>query len=599
MTARAISGLFVYNVLLLGTGAGVLWGIRGWRCWTDFVRLAGLAYFLGVSSVMIVLTLELVLGVPVTATTSVVSCALLAASGLVIGRMRGRSRPSLHPSGWRFPGLSLFAALFVAGIVVYFEGLFRTGRLAGIVGEWDSWAFWVPKADAIYWFGRLSPDFLLLLPQLPSYPPGLSTLEAGAFHAMGAPDSVTLHLQHWFFAVGFAAAVAGVLARRVHPEILYPVLLLVLVAPSLQRVISLYGDIPLAYQVALAALLLALWVDEQRTWQLAAATVLFAGAMLTKREGILFTACVLLAALAASWAERRMLWRRLVFAGLVAFALALPWRIWFVAHGLQGDGPDAGYLGALHHLDRVWPSFRLVVGTLFDSDLWPVVPLVAVAATVLAALAASWRISVYSAVFVAASVALSTWAMWSNITLPITHPGQGNPIDRVTSTPILVLAVLTPLLLERAWSARATRANVQPAGAVLRDALVFKSRWAWAVVALGVLSHPGAMLVGYSGSGLPGGWPHFPSASDCVSAPVDGELVRVVVGFADTYQEANVLAGRARAAGLGAIRIGQDGCGRLRVFAGGMESAAASQRMLAAAREAGLRPALESAVARR
>ena len=49
MTARAIIGLCAYNLVLLGTGAGVLWGIRGWRWWTDFVRLTGLAYFLGVA----------------------------------------------------------------------------------------------------------------------------------------------------------------------------------------------------------------------------------------------------------------------------------------------------------------------------------------------------------------------------------------------------------------------------------------------------------------------------------------------------------------------------------------------------------------------
>ncbi len=599
MTARAIIGLCAYNLVLLGTGAGVLWGIRGWRWWTDLVRLTGLAYFLGVGSLMVLLTFELVVGIPVTAATILGSCVLLAASGIVVGRLRGHSRPRLHPSAWRFPGLSLFAALFVAGIVVYFEGLFRAGRLATAVTAWDSWAFWVPKAEGIYWFDRLSPGFLLSLPQLPSYPPGLSALEAGAFHALGAPDSVTLHLQYWFFAAGFVAAVAGLLSRRVHQAILYPALLLVLVAPSLvERMTSVYGDIPLAYLIALAALLLVLWLEEQQPWQLAVATIFLAGAMLTKREGILFTVCVLVAAFAATWAERRLRWKPLLVTGLVAFALALPWRIWFVAHALPGDGPDAGYLGAFHHLDRVWPSFHLVLTTLFDRDLWPIVSAVAVAAIVLAAVAGSWRISAYSAVFLGASLAMCTWAIWSNTDLPITQADEANPIVRVTSTPILVLAVLTPLLLERTWSARTTPASAEPAGTVLRDALVFRSRWAWVVVAVGLLSHPGAMLVGYSGSGLPGGLPHFPSASDCVSAPVAGERVRVTVGYADTYQEANALAGRARAAGLGAIRIGQDGCGRLRVFAAGMESAAALH-MLAAAREAGLRPALESAEARR
>ena len=135
MTIRAISGLFVVNVFLLGVGAGVLWGVRGWRWWTDLVRLAGIAYFLGLSSLMTLLTLELVLGVPIRAVTIVLSGIALVALGIAVGRLRGRSLPHLRPPGWRVPGLTLFGALFVAGIVVYMEALFRADRLAGIVAS--------------------------------------------------------------------------------------------------------------------------------------------------------------------------------------------------------------------------------------------------------------------------------------------------------------------------------------------------------------------------------------------------------------------------------------------------------------------------------
>ena len=72
-----------------------------------------------------------------------------------------------------------------------------------------------------------------MLPQLPSYPPGPATIQAGAFHAMGSADTTTLHLQYWFIAVGFAVAVIGLLASRVHHAILFPTLLALLVAPSL------------------------------------------------------------------------------------------------------------------------------------------------------------------------------------------------------------------------------------------------------------------------------------------------------------------------------------------------------------------------------
>ena len=58
VTPRALVGLAVLNVFFLVVGAGVLWGIRGWRCWTELVRLAGLAYLLGLASLMVLMTVR-------------------------------------------------------------------------------------------------------------------------------------------------------------------------------------------------------------------------------------------------------------------------------------------------------------------------------------------------------------------------------------------------------------------------------------------------------------------------------------------------------------------------------------------------------------
>ena len=159
----------------------------------------------------------------------------------------------------------MFVALIVAGIVVYFEALFRAERLAGVAREWDSWALWLPKSKALYLSGTLDPEFLRMLPQLPSYPPGPATIQAGAFHAMGSADTTTLHLQYWFIAVGFAVAVIGLLASRVHHAILFPVLLALLVAPSLvDWVTTVYADLPMGYLIAVAALLVILWIEEEK-----------------------------------------------------------------------------------------------------------------------------------------------------------------------------------------------------------------------------------------------------------------------------------------------------------------------------------------------
>jgi hypothetical protein len=76
------------------------------------------------------------------------------------------------------------------------------------------------------------------------------------------------------------------------------------------------------------------------------------------------------------------------------------------------------------------------------------------------------------------------------------------------------------------------------------------------------------MLVGYSGSGLPGGAPSFAGSGACVAAPAEARTVRRVVGYASSYPEAEELRRRAVGAGLKDVRLGQDGCGRVRVFVG-------------------------------
>lgn len=587
MTARAILGLVVLNVFVLAVGAGVLWGVRGWRWWTDFARLAGVAYLLGLSVLMVLLTSEIVAGIPVGVPAILVTGAAVVVLGILVGRRRRFTRPGLRPPGWRVPGISVFAALFVAGIVVYFESLFRAQRLAGAAREWDSWANWLPKAKQLYATGHLDPEFLSLVTpsQPPGYPPGPATIQAAAFHAMGSMDTVTLHVQYWFIAAGFVLAVAGLLAGRVHGAILFPVLLAVLVSPTvIEWIATLYSDLPVGYLVAVAALLIALWLEDRKSWQLAAATVLLSGAMLTKREAFLFAACVLLAGFVASFRDRRRLWRPLLAAGLIAFALTLPWRIYFTAHGLTGDGPQLGYV-PLSHLDVAWPALRLNVSTFLDPDRFHYVPVLAVAAIVLAALAGASRIAVYSGVFVAAAVAGGAWVSWTN---PVAYNDLW-PARRFTSITVLVLAALIPLLLQQAWSsAHALRPRAGRLGAVLFG----RSRAAWAVVLVGLLSHPVSMLVGYSGSGLPGGSPRWPGHADCVSAPAPGQKARVVVGYADSYREANVMRRQALAAGLADVQVAQDGCGRARVFveAG---SPTESQALVAVARAANLDATLE------
>jgi len=448
VTLRAILGLVLLNGFLLLVGTAVLFAVRGWRSWGEVARLSGLAYLLGVCGCGCVWVAELVLGIPFTAVTVIVTGAALALLAAVVGRRLGRSmpapsRPALVAS-WTLPG-----AVFAAATLVLLEALFRAGRLRALF-EYDAWGFWVPKAKAIYFFHGLDTYFFTTLPG-PSYPPLVPALEATSFQFMGSADVVTLHLQFWFLFAGFAAAVAGLLCRRVPALLLWPPLLLALVAPqALGRALQPQADLLLDELVAGAALLLGLWLLDRERWQLVAATILLAGAMVTKREGFLLAACVLAAAFVATLRDRRS-WPALALVAVIAFLPSVPWRIWFETHGLPNDTPEAGGTGLFAHLDRAWPSLKLTVRVLFTYDLWLIVAPLAILAVVAVFLAGRAVLAVYGGLVLVLGVAGFTWITWSFPSLPITENPALNPVIRSVGALVIISAGLVPLLLAAAW----------------------------------------------------------------------------------------------------------------------------------------------------
>lgn len=449
MTVRAIAGLLLLNGFLLAVGTGVLFGVRGWRSWGELARHSGLAYLLGVAASGAVWVLELVVGVPFTFATVVLTGVGVAALGAGAGWRLGRRLPPVSPRP-SLPAVSLVTAIFVAATGVVFEALFRAGRLRGLY-EYDAWAFWVPKAKAIYFFHGLDEHFFTTLPG-PSYPPLVPALQAAAFQFMGSPDAVTVHLQFWFLLVGFVGAVAGLLSHRVPPLLLWPPALLALVSPQLiGRALQPQADLLLDELVGLAALVVALWLIERRPWQLTAATILLAGAMLTKREGFLLAACVLAAALAASARDLRRAWPRLALVGVIGFLPSVPWRVWFETRGLPSDAPEAGGLGLFDHLDRVWPSLELTVRALFTYDLWLVVAPLALLAVGAALLAGRYALGIYAGAVLGLGLAGFTWITWSFPSLPITENPALNPIIRSVGALVTIAAALVPLLLGAAW----------------------------------------------------------------------------------------------------------------------------------------------------
>jgi hypothetical protein len=279
-------------------------------------------------------------------------------------------------------------------------------------------------------------------------------MEASAFQFMGSADVVTLHLQFWFFACGFVASVAGLLAPRVPGLLLWPVLLLVLVSPRVVgRNLTPQADFLLDYLFALAALLIALWLAERQPWQLVSATLFLGAAMLTKREGQLFAACAIVAALVASWRSRRYAWPRLALVAVCGVAIAVPWRIWFSSRGLSGELPDAGFLGLFDHFDRAQPAFWSVLTTVGRFDLWLVVPPLAAAGIALAFIAGARVLPTYALLLYTLLIAGFTWVLWSfvELELPLVQDEAINPIVRLTGSLVILSGALLPLLLDSAW----------------------------------------------------------------------------------------------------------------------------------------------------
>ncbi|MCZ7589063.1 MAG: hypothetical protein M5U27_09475 [Gaiella sp.] len=452
MTVRALLGLVVLHAGFLGAGTAVLFALGGLGYRREAVRLAGLSYLLGISVLGIAWTCLLAAGVPFGLVTVVVTIGLAAAAGVVVGRGRGLALADGAPIVAR--RALLVGAAGVALVGLYLEVLFRSARLEGLY-SFDGWAFWVPRGKAIYYAGGFDPDVFAAVPHA-SYPPVVPILDAAAFHAMGSADVVTLHVQYWLFALGFLAAVAGLLVRRVPAWILWPSVALVLVLPRMRAsLLAAQADYLLDYLVVTAAILLLLWLSERRPWQLHAAALLLACGAIVKREGLVLAGCVLAGAAVASWRSRRWAWPRLAAVAAVAAVATVPWQLWYRAHGIRGELGSGGS----HELfsRRTLDSLRLAVDVLAGSGRWSVVPTIGLVAVVLAAV---WGRRSHAA-FAGVAVGLLTLAGAStSVVFPdigVTADEAVNPIVRLTGGTVLLVACLTPLLLAGVWAGRSAR----------------------------------------------------------------------------------------------------------------------------------------------
>lgn len=579
MTARALAGLIELNLLIVAIGAGLLLTMRGRIALRELVRLLGLGYLLAVAALGVVVSAALVVGVEPTRRFVVVFAILCILAAAI--RVRRGSSPEVEADARRGEPVPIFGLAVASFAAVYLCVLFQAAYQRGL-WEYDAWAFWTQKAQAIYYFGGLDEQLFTTLPG-PTYPLLVPELQSLAFEFMGAANAVAIHVQIWALLVGFLAAVAGLLRPQVPHILIWPFLTLLLLTPeAVYRILVPGGDFTLQYLFVTAALCLILWLRRPEWWMLASAAILTSGAMATKREGQLFAVALLVVALAATVKERLRSWPWLFLAGFAAFATTLPWRIWFMSRDLPGEGTGSGLaeLGDTAR-DRAWASLRLVVQAFFDYDQWLIAPLVGVLALALAAVFGDRRSAATIAALSALIVAGLTWVLWGTASLPLVS-GDATPIPRAVGVIVILLLASAPLLLSDVLDRTDQRPSLLPVG-VRRVA-------DWNVpfgAALALVPAAIVAMVGVSRGDF-----DFTRQS-CGERPVDGQPVDVVFGRTDSWRRGMALQQQVEKVGFTGTHLELDGCGRLKLVLASLPSLEVAREIQAEARTVDLSVSIE------
>jgi hypothetical protein len=441
-----LAGLLLLNAVFLGAGSGLLWAVRGWSDWGDWLALSGVAYVLGLASTTVLMTVVLSLGGGVPTGEILLVALGLAGAGLAGGVAMRRPRPRLgripRP---RTPADGAALAL-AAGTAVLLGGLFRVSRSQPLT-DWDAWSFWIPKAKIIYFFGGID-SLLFRSLDGPSYPLFVPALDAMDFRFIGAADTTLLGVQYWLLLVGLVAAMAGLLRSLAPPVLVWLFAMSAVVLPALDhRLLARTGDWPLDICFCLAALGLVRWLLTQELWALAVFGVMLAATLATKREGQLLAACLVVGGIAALGWRRRRSWLAVVGVAAAAYAMNVPWRVWWTSRHLTGDTPAGGLVGSTFHLSRAPESFRLVLRLVFDFQLWHgAVPVTLVAALILLT-QAQREAAVFYLVTGCLGVVAWAWVNWTDPTLVLTTNDAQNPTDRAVGSLALLSVVTAPLLL--------------------------------------------------------------------------------------------------------------------------------------------------------
>jgi hypothetical protein len=419
-----IARLLLANVLELCIGLGVVCALR---------LPVGAAYLVGLVVVGIVSAHLALVQVAVGWTL----LSIMATASLAVG-YRFRPRP-LRRSEWVTPwscvGVALLAVLFVRAWPTF---------AAKPLDTYDGWAMWGMKAKGLFLLGGADPGLFASrgAAQLHlDYPLLIPSLGAVASRAMGSFDPRLIHLQFLLDGVAAFAAFAALLGRRAPGWLTWPSLLALAAAPAVTgQLVTAYADIPLAFLVAAGLVAAAGWVEDGDPRLLGLATLFFAGAVLTKNEGVIFVVAAYVGLLLATGC-----WRPLLLSALgVELALA-PWQLWLHLHHVHSDTLLGLHLFEIHHPGIGPLAFRALVHHAFRLDLWPLLLPLFLASVVVAA---GSRLAVFAYTWFLVSMIGLAWIYlvskveWSNY---FSFSG-----DRVIGSVVIGAAALTPLLAAQA-----------------------------------------------------------------------------------------------------------------------------------------------------
>jgi hypothetical protein len=360
---RALLGPLAVHGLLALAGFGVLrllGVIPGLRS-RAALAAAGLAYLVGIAATLSVLVIVLVLGGPFNLFVFGVVAALFAAPLLRGRALFAAAPPSADragPAESRWVTIAIVAALGALAVV----GLLTVGNRPLTQGA-DAWNLWARKAlllfesphlpSAIFSFAgdfRYEPHYNIN----PSYPLLIVLLEALQLRALGHADPASIHIVLWLLGIAFVWA-GGFIASRVAPAIVWAPVLAAAALLSVPRLMSGYADVPLAYYLGLATLVLGIWLQSERRSDLALAIVLLGGAAGIKDEGTTGALAIVIAALVVLiLTRRRRAARELVLAAVLLAALTVvPWRLWVMAHHLQTEDPLGRLVNPSYLFDNI------------------------------------------------------------------------------------------------------------------------------------------------------------------------------------------------------------------------------------------------------